>query len=143
MLRNKINANDIHWFIIDKTVYPYIFNNDNSRIKELIKGTIIPLPEDYGYDRHGAVKTTITRITDNDNIKLFETENVFADYLNFSEWFLISGGKPINEVMIDDTKLKLVKYFFEKNIERKRKQQAKKQRQKDKQAQIEFDERDF
>ena len=143
MIKNRISVDQICWFYHDKKTYPYIYNNDMTKIKLLNSGEIIPLESAdsyYEYDNRATRKALVERY--GTDIEFFESDIAFQ-YLNFFEWLLVSEGKDYSKVELTNQQINLMTNFVERNYERMKRREAKKQSKEMRQAEREFDERDF
>ena len=142
MIKNRIDIDQIHWFYHNKKAYPYIYNNDMTKIKELHSGEIIPLGDSayYDYDNRNTRKALENRY--GKDIEMFDSDVAFQ-YLNFFEWFLVTEGKDYSKVEVNSKQINLMKNFVGRNYERMKRRERRKQLEENNQEQRAFEERDF
>ena len=125
------NATKIHWLYDEQTgAIPFIINNDNTKVKNLIDKKIFELdgyPTNYNAKELGASK--LRAYYNIPNAEELTSETIISLYLTYPEWFLLFRGKASSEVLINETQVKMMTAFF--NHEKKKlTNKAKRQKQK-------------
>ena len=129
-----IKLYDVKWFYTDSgEVIPYIYNYDETKIKELLSRSIIDLPEDFRQISSLAGQVAITKIYGK-TTKFYNSYDLLNEYLNPIQRAIILKGKFFNEAEVNEKQIKLMKHFIEQQIKRQKNKKA---------NQNQFDERDF
>ena len=129
-----IKLYDVKWFYTDSgEVIPYIYNYNETKIKELLSRSIIDLPEDFRQISSLAGQVAITKIYGK-TTKFYNSYDLLNEYLNPIQRAIILKGKFFNEAEVNEKQIKLMKHFIEQQIKRQKNKKA---------NQNQFDERDF
>ena len=129
-----IKLYDVKWFYTDSgEVIPYIYNYNETKIKELLSRSIIDLPEDFRQISSLAGQVAITKIYGK-TTKFYSSYDLLNEYLNPIQRAIILKGKFFNEAEVNEKQIKLMKHFIEQQIKRQKNKKT---------NQNQFDERDF
>ena len=129
-----LKLHEIKWFYTSNgEAIPYIYNNDETKIKELISGFIIVLPKDLLQIRSLAGRVAITKIYGKDT-KFYSSYDLFNEFLNPFQRAIILRSNAFNQTEVAEKQIKLMKQFVEYQIKKQKDQQE---------TSNSFDERNF